>query len=55
MTRTMKQQLGMEPIDDAPEHFQVGGNRLTKIVTKGGHDVDSDQPGLPTYHRRIAK
>lgn len=53
MTRTLKQQLGMEPIDDAPEHVQVGGNRLTKIVTRGGHEIDSQQPGLPVYHRRI--
>lgn len=55
MSRTLKQQLGMEPIHDAPEHVQVGGNRLTKIVTGGGHEMDSAQPGLPTYHRRIGK
>lgn len=55
MSRTLKQQLGMEPLDDAPTHFTSGGNRLTRIVTKGGHEVDSQQPGLPTYHRRIGK
>lgn len=39
---------------DAPEHFSSGGQKLTRVYTRGGHEVDSQQKGLPTYHRRIA-
>jgi len=55
MSRTLKQQFGLAPIDDDPQHFISGGNRLTRVVTPGGHNLDTQQPGLPTYHRRIGK
>jgi hypothetical protein len=55
MSRTLKQQLGIEPLQGEPTHHIVGGNRLTRIVSKGGHEIESQQEGLPTYHRRIGK
>jgi hypothetical protein len=55
MSRTLKQQFGMAPLEDAPTHITVGGHHLTRIVTRGGHNVDSQQAGLPTYHRRLGK
>jgi len=54
MSRTLKQQMGLEADPHAPEHVMTGGQRLTKVYTQGGHEQDSGQPGLPTYHRRIA-
>lgn len=46
--------MGLEADPHAPEHVMTGGQRLTKVYTQGGHEQDSGQPGLPTYHRRIA-
>ncbi|UZJ55398.1 hypothetical protein CBS101457_004718 [Exobasidium rhododendri] len=47
-------QLGLKPDPHALEHVKLGGNNLTKIYTAGGHELDTQQPGLPIYHRRIA-
>lgn len=56
MSRSLKQQLGLAPLAEPKhEHVNVAGNRLTRVVTQGGHELDSQQPGLPTYHRRIGK
>lgn len=52
MSRTLKEQMGLHPDPHAPEHTIAGGQRLTKIVTR--NEYDSQQKGLPTYHRRIA-
>ena len=53
MSRTLKEQMGLHPDPHAPEHTMAGGNRLTKVVSR--KQYDSQQAGLPTYHRRIAK
>ncbi|PWN43946.1 hypothetical protein IE81DRAFT_321862 [Ceraceosorus guamensis] len=54
MSRTLKQQWGLEADPHADEHVMAGSTRLTKTTTVGGHEVGSQQPGLPVYHRRIA-
>lgn len=51
---TFAEQMGLKPNPNQLEHEFVGGVRLTKIHTTGGHSVDKDQPGFPIYHRRIA-
>lgn len=55
MSRTLKEQFGLHPDPYAPEHVKAGGNNLTKIYTGGGHEMDSQQKGLPVYRRRIGK
>lgn len=55
MSRTIAEQLGLKPDPHAPEHIEGGGQRLTKVYTRGGTELDSQQKGLPVYHRRIAK
>ncbi len=52
---TIAEQMGMKPDPNKLEHGFHGGVHLTKVYTSGGHGVDSDQPGFPVYHRRIAK
>ncbi|PWN92782.1 hypothetical protein FA10DRAFT_235938 [Acaromyces ingoldii] len=54
MSRTLSEQLGFKPDPHAPEHITHGGQKLTRVYTKGGHELDSQQKGLPVYHRRIA-
>ncbi|UZJ53631.1 hypothetical protein CBS101457_002951 [Exobasidium rhododendri] len=53
MSRTFSEQLGLKPDPHAAEHFKADGYNLTRTFTRGGHQVDSQQPGLPVYHRRI--
>lgn len=53
MSRTFKEQLGLTCDPHALEHTLVGGQRLTKIITRSAYE--KQQPGLPVYHRRIAK
>jgi hypothetical protein len=55
MSRTLSEQFGLKPDPHAPQHVKGGGNNLTKIYTGGGHEMDSQQKGLPVYHRRIGK
>lgn len=51
---TLAEQMGLKPNPNAMEHVFHGGVALTKVYTAGGHPVDSSQPGLPVYHRKIA-
>jgi hypothetical protein len=53
MSRTLKEQLGLAPDPHAPEHVMGGSQRLTRAYS--GRKYDSQQAGLPIYHRRIAK
>lgn len=51
---SLAEQFGLKPDPNKLEHEFHGGVRLTKVHTTGGHPVDTDQPGFPVYHRRIA-
>ncbi|GAC76266.1 hypothetical protein PANT_20d00029 [Moesziomyces antarcticus T-34] len=51
----LKEQWGLAEDPNASDHIVTSrGQKLTRTVTAGGHDVDSSQPGFPIYHRRIA-
>lgn len=53
MSRTLKEQLGLARDPHSLEHTIIGGQRFTKVVTRTA--LEKQQPGLPIYHRRIAK
>ena len=50
---SFKEQMGLAPDPNRLEHVRSGNHRFTRLHTNGGHPIDTSQPGLPTYHRRI--
>lgn len=53
-TPSLLEQFGLKPNPNKLHHVDTAsGNRLTRVYTQGGHLAETEQKGLPVYHRRI--